>query len=60
MIFFENNLLLQSDEVFDIESNDRNFSSEAPPGGEKNYFQFILRNDVTSRRRRFSQLFELK
>ena len=30
--FFENKL---SDAVFDSESNDRNFSSLAPPGGEK-------------------------
>ena len=33
--FFVNNLLLQSDVVFDSESNDRNFSSLAPSGGEK-------------------------
>ena len=58
MIFLENNLLLQSDVVSDIESNDRNFSSQAPPGGEKkNYFQFIFQNDVTSRPRPFSQIF---
>ena len=33
--FFKNKLLLQSDVVFDSESNGRNFSSLAPPGGEK-------------------------
>ena len=55
MIFFENNLSLQSDVVFDSESNDCNFSSLAPPGGEKkNIFNFFLQNDVTSRR--FSQI----
>ena len=43
MIFFENKLLLQSDVVFDSESNGRNFSLLAPPGGEKkNYFQFYF------------------
>ena len=31
----ENKLLLQSDVVLDSESNVRNFSSLAPPGGEK-------------------------
>ena len=35
VIFFENKLLLQPDEVFDFESNDRNLSSLAPRGGEK-------------------------
>ena len=38
MIFFENKLLLQPDEVFDSESNGRNFSSLARPGGEKKYY----------------------
>ena len=53
MIFFENKLLLQSDVVFDSESNGRNFSSLAPPGGEKKIiFNFIFQNDVTSRRGR--------
>ena len=33
--FFENKLLLQLDVVFDSESMGRNFSSLAPPGGEK-------------------------
>ena len=33
--FFENKLLQQPDAVFDSESNGRNFSSLAPPGGEK-------------------------
>ena len=37
VIFFENKLLLQPDVVFDSESNGRNFSSLAPPGGEKNF-----------------------
>ena len=56
--FFENNLLLQSDVVFDSESNDRNFSSPAPPGGEKKIISnFIFQNDVTSRRGRFYQIF---
>ena len=58
MIFFENKLLLQSDVVFDSESNGRNFSSLAPPGGEKkNIFNFYLQNDVTRRRGRFYQMF---
>ena len=35
MIFFENNLLLQSDVVFDSESNGRHFGSPAPPGSKK-------------------------
>ena len=48
MIFFENKLLLQPDEVFDSESNGCNFSSLAPPGGEKKIiFNFFLQNDVT-------------
>ena len=34
MIFYIK-LLLQPDAVFDSESNGRNFSSLAPPGGEK-------------------------
>ena len=37
---------------FDSESNDSNFSSLAPPGGEKNYFEFFFQTDVTSRRLR--------
>ena len=42
MIFVEKNLLLQSDVVFDFESNERNFSSLAPPDGEiKNYLHFL-------------------
>ena len=58
MIFFENKLLLQSDVVFDSESNGRNFSSLAPPGGEKKIiFNFIFQNDVTSRRGRFYRIF---
>ena len=58
MIFFEIKLLLQPDVVFDSESNGRNFSSLAPPGGEKNIiFNFIFQNDVTSRRGRFYQIF---
>ena len=35
--FFEIKLLLQPDVVFDSESNGRNFSTLAPPGGEKKY-----------------------
>ena len=31
--FFENKLLLQPNVIFDSESNDRNFSSLAPPRG---------------------------
>ena len=58
MIFFENNLLLQSDVVFDFESNVRNFSYLAPPGGEEKIcFSFFLQNDVMSRCRHFSQIF---
>ena len=54
MIFFEKNLLLQSDVVFDSESNGRNFSSLAPPGGEKKIiFNFFFQNDVMSRHGRF-------
>ena len=61
MIFFENKLLLQSDVVFDSESNGRNFSSLAPPGGEKKIiFKFFFQNDVTSRRGRFCQMFLLQ
>ena len=48
MIFFENKLLLQSDVVFDSESNGRNFSSLASPGGEKKVIFIFLQNDVTS------------
>ena len=58
MIFFENKLSLQPDVVFDSESNGGNFSSLAPPGGEKKIiFNFYLQNDVTSRRGRFYQIF---
>ena len=42
MIFFENKLLLQSDVVFDSESDDRNFSSLAPPGDEKKLFSIFF------------------
>ena len=53
MIFFEIKLLLQPDVVFDSESNGRNFTSLAPPGGEKKIiFNFFFQNDVTSRRGR--------
>ena len=62
MIFFENKLLVQTDVVFDSESNGRNFSSLAPPGGvkkilfSKNFiFNFFL-NNVTSRRGRVYQI----
>ena len=48
MIFFENKLLQQSDVVFDFESNGRNFSSLAPPGGGKKIiFNFFYK--MTSR-----------
>ena len=58
MIFFENKLLLQPDVLFDSESNDGNFSSLAPPGGEKKIiFNFYLQNDVMSRLGRFYQTF---
>ena len=54
MIFFEIKLLRQSDVLFDSESNGCNFSSLAPPGGEKKLFSFFfVQNDVTSRRGRF-------
>ena len=44
MIFFENKLLVQSDVVFDSESNGRNFR----PGGEKKIiFNFFFK--MTSR-----------
>ena len=47
MIFFGKNLLLQSDVVFDSESNDSNFSSLAQPGDEKKIiFNFLAQNDV--------------
>ena len=38
MIFSKKNLLLQSDVVFDSESNGSNFVSLAPPGNEEKYF----------------------
>ena len=57
MIFFENKLLQQPDVVFDSESNGCNFSSLAPPGGEKNIFNFCFQNGVPSRRGRFYQIF---
>ena len=59
MIFYENNQLLQSDVVFDSESNCRNFSSLAPPGGEKKKY-FFLQNEVTKRRERFLQHYNLE
>ena len=40
--FFENKLLLQPDVVFDSESNGCNFSSLAPPGGEKKIFSIFF------------------
>ena len=47
VIFFENKLLLQSDVVFDSESNGRNFSSLAPPGGEKKIiFNFFFQISI--------------
>ena len=61
VIFFEIKLLLQPDVVFDSESNDRNFSSLAPPGGDKEIiFNFCFQNDVTSRRECFYEIFWLK
>ena len=58
VIFFENNLLQQSEVVFDSESNGRNLSSLTPPGGDKKIiFNFFLQNDVTSRRGRFFPIF---
>ena len=48
VIFFENKLLLQSDVVFDSESNGRNFSSLAPPGGETKYFIPIFFGSIES------------
>ena len=47
MIFFEKNLLQQSDIIFDFESNGSNFSSLAQPGDEKKIiFHFFAKNDV--------------
>ena len=57
MIFAEKNLLLQSDVVFDFESNERNFSSLAQPDGEIKIIFIFLQNDITRRRRRFFQIF---
>jgi len=55
--FFEKHLLLQPEVVFDGESNDRNFSSPAPPGGEKrNVFRFFSDFLVI---KSFNQSFEL-
>ena len=58
MIFFENNLLPQSDVVFNSESNGSDTLWQ-----EKNYFQnifknYFLQNDVTSRRRRSFQIYQ--
>ena len=59
--FFENNLLLQSDVVFDSESNGRNFSSLAPPGGEKKIiFDFFFKMTSRVGVGVFSSFFELK
>ena len=56
--FFEIKLLVQPAGVFDSESHDSNFTSLAPPGGEKKIiFKFFLQNDVTSRRGRFCTFF---
>ena len=57
MIFFDIKLLLQSDVVFDSESNGRDFSSLAPPGGEKKIIFFFFQNDITNRRGRFYPIF---
>ena len=57
MIFVEKNLLLQSDVVFDFESNERYFSSLAQPDGEIKIIFFFLQNEVTRRRRCFFQIF---
>ena len=56
--FFENNLLLQSDVIFDSESNGRNFSSLAPPGGEKKIFSIFFYK-MTSRVGVFSDFLSL-
>ena len=58
VFFFENKLLLQPDIIFNPESNGRNFSSLAHPGGDsplasKKLFSFLLQNNVTSRFFRF-------
>ena len=49
MISSENKLLLQSDVVFDSESNGRNLSSLAPTGGQKKSYLtvFILAVDIS-------------
>ena len=61
MISSENKVLLQSDVVFDSESNGHSFNSLAPSGGEKKIiFNFFLQNDVASWRRRFFRFFELE
>ena len=47
MIFFEKNLLQQSDVVFDSESNGSNFSFLAPLCDEKKIiFNFLAQNDI--------------
>ena len=58
VIFFENKLLLQSDVVFDSESNS---PSLAPPGGEKkNIFNFFYKMTSLVGVGVFSQKFWLK
>ena len=59
--FFENKLLPQPDKVFDSESNGRNLSSLALPGGEKKLFSIFFFK-MTSRVGVgvFSRFFELK
>ena len=56
--FFEKNLLIQSDVVFDLESNDVNFSSLAPSDGQKkiiyNFFyklsSFVIKTRIVRKR----------
>ena len=49
MILFENNLLLQSDVVFDSESNGRNFSPLAPGGEKKIIFKNLEKTPTPTR-----------
>ena len=62
--FFEKNLLIQSDVVFDLESNDGNFSSLAPSDGQKkiiyNFFykfsSFVIKTRIVRKRAYLCQL----
>ena len=54
-------MLLQSDVVFDSDSNGRIFSSLAPPGGEKKFiFNFFFKMTSRVGVGVFSRFFELK